>query len=491
VIYNSHFVFRKMFCLIHTGSDYLAFICSCGFLILHEMEYLAVSPIVLLIFLFTNVSNGRQFDSIDLCKDRVEALQQTSPELGLTFLLTLPQCYEYCGEGFGGYEIWDVIGALTGWVIPLFLLIGNLNSPRTSSRRLKCYGHDLGCLNFLAVVTHLLANPIDFIWSQATKLDAGRRIWNRCEAISGLSPRQKLDLSTICFALDDFNFGDRVDELIETARKLGQPATTGAESKELADIRAGKFEIIAQVGQELADTRGHNFRRAMLAILTYCAAVFTALIESRSTQQFPYHMPHTLALREEYYWLLLAVILSAAAGGFPSHRTSRFLLRRLWAGLELREPDLPPIDPWTGGNYSWRFRKDLSRAPRTVGGRVVSRGGDARWALLLLLSVLPVLMAATWAFLISWYTPTVGLGGRGLAELAFLLTWLVNWIVTLGVGRLMGELRVFAFFIFSRVKDSVLSLFMLYVLFGAFQGKQSSLSLPSYMIHELTHAFDL
>jgi hypothetical protein len=393
-----------------------------------------------------------------------------------------------------------------------------LNSSRTSSRRLKCCGHNFGYLNYLAIITHLLANPIDFIWSLATKLDAGRRIWNRCEAISDLSLRQKLDLSTICFALDDFNFGGCIDELFETVRELGQSVTTQAEleevsqasqeladrgtrklqavaqvSQELADTRTRKFKVVAQVSQELADTRTHNFRRAALAILTYCAAVFSALIQSHSTLQFPYHMPHTLALRELYYWLLLAVILSAAAGGFPSERTSQFPLRRLWRGLELpaeTEPDLNSIDPWTGGNYSWRFHKDLSRATRTTDGQVLGKG-DARWLLLLLLSILPVVMAATWSFLISWNTPTMGLGDRGIVELSFLLTWLVNWIVTLSIGRMLGnlgDLRMFIFFIFSWVKDSVLSLFMLYVLFGAFQGKQSSVSLPSYMLYKLTYS---
>jgi hypothetical protein len=68
----------------------------------------------------------------------------------------------------------------------------------------------------------------------------------------------------------------------------------------------------------------------------------------------------------------------------------------------------------------------------------------------------------------------VGLGDRGIAELAFLLTWLVNWITTLIVGCFLTG---FTMFIFSWVKDSVLSLLMLYVLFGAFQGKQSAASL--------------
>jgi hypothetical protein len=75
----------------------------------------------------------------------------------------------------------------------------------------------------------------------------------------------------------------------------------------------------------------------------------------------------------------------------------------------------------------------------------------------------------------------VGLGDRGIAELAFLLTWLVNWIATLSIGCFLdylGDFTMFTFFIFSWVKDSVLSLLMLYVLFGAFQGKQSAVSLP-------------
>lgn len=54
------------------------------------MMNLTVSPFVQLIFfLFIDVAYGRQFDSISLCKERVETLQQTSPNLGLTLLLRL------------------------------------------------------------------------------------------------------------------------------------------------------------------------------------------------------------------------------------------------------------------------------------------------------------------------------------------------------------------------------------------------------------------
>ena len=46
----------------------------------------------------------RQFDSIGNCRDRVIAANATNPALNLTFLLTLPQCYEHCGTGYGIYD---------------------------------------------------------------------------------------------------------------------------------------------------------------------------------------------------------------------------------------------------------------------------------------------------------------------------------------------------------------------------------------------------
>ena len=58
----------------------------------------------------------------------------------------------------------------------------------------------------------------------------------------------------------------------------------------------------------------------------YGKDVFVALIQAKFDESFPYHMPHTLALRQLYYWLFCAIILSAAAGGFADQWSSHAFL---------------------------------------------------------------------------------------------------------------------------------------------------------------------
>jgi hypothetical protein len=68
-----------------------------------------------------------RFTNIDDCKGRVEnLLNGTSPVPGLSLILSYEQCLEYCGDKYGHYPIWSVVSALTDWVIPLFLLLGNI-----------------------------------------------------------------------------------------------------------------------------------------------------------------------------------------------------------------------------------------------------------------------------------------------------------------------------------------------------------------------------
>src|SRR4051812_24717518 len=40
--------------------------------------------------------------------------------------MTVEECERDCGHGYHSYEKWEVIGAITTWVIPLFVLVGNV-----------------------------------------------------------------------------------------------------------------------------------------------------------------------------------------------------------------------------------------------------------------------------------------------------------------------------------------------------------------------------
>jgi hypothetical protein len=79
--------------------------------------------------------------------------------------LTLDGCNKFCGPKQTWYT--DVGPRLTIWLIPILLLLANVELSPLDKR------------NFLAVL-HLLGDPIDSIWSLLHKLDA----WDRCSALA-------------------------------------------------------------------------------------------------------------------------------------------------------------------------------------------------------------------------------------------------------------------------------------------------------------------
>jgi len=418
----------------------------------------------LLVFqLLIDVAFGRRFDSIDDCRARVIAANATTPALNLTFMLTLPQCYEYCGTGYGTYDTWSVISALTSWVIPLFLLLGNVTYAKISSSPFDIgifkLRYNLGYRgNWIAVISHLLANPIDFLWSLCIKLDKGRLIKLRCDRIDILEPSEKKNLTAISFALEDFNNNGKHVKALRPMEVLLRPLENRTTR---ADHYRALRPILGPAACDLANARKHNKLHSTLAILVYGKEVFEALIEAQLDSTFPYHMPHTLALRQIYYWLFLAVILSAAAGGFANQWTSHAILKRFLTERsdalkrEIGQSNdifLEELKPWNGGNYSWRHPKD------NASGRSVP---------LLFLVLLAVTLPVVSAFLISWFTPTVGLGDRGIMELSFAGFWVLNWVLTYVASRCWhdgGLFRIMWWNLFW-------SLGSLAVLFAAFQGE--------------------
>ncbi|MCJ1405053.1 hypothetical protein MMC11_008279 [Xylographa trunciseda] len=398
--------------------------------------------------------SGRLFDSIDACRARVVAANATTPALNLTFLLTLPQCYEYCGTGIGTYETWSVISALSSWVIPLFLLLGNITYANISSSICDIGKIKLGYLgNWIAVISHLLVNPIDFLWSLTLKLEVGHNIKIRCDKIANLTGDEKKYLSALSFVLDDYENGRHVETLL---RSLEDPSARLKHHEALKDI-------LRSAARDLADARKHNKVHSTLAILIYGKEVFEALIDAKLDGSFPYHMPHTLALRQIYYWLFLAVILSAAVGGFDDQWTSlailqRFLTARQVALQRLGVPEgdqgrifLKPLEPWNGGNYSWRHSK---------------HGVSMRGGFMLFLVIMAVAIPVLSAFLLSWFTPTVGLGDRGILELSFAGFWLFNWGLTHVASKFVSPRSLFRIMWWNLFW----ALASLVVLFAAFQG---------------------
>lgn len=418
--------------------------------------------------------------NIEECLMTVRALQEAFPEAGLTLRLNITQCQRYCGKGIGPYQFWDVTNALTTWVFPLFNLLGNISFTATTKFGTQWY-KAWGNINLGATISHLLADPIDSIWGLATKLDVGNRLRRRCRELQldriSLDEEDRRDIANVCYALDDFGpekLQGRFSKIIDLLND--------------SDIRVrdDTLTAIKVASYDLALVRLNSRLHSSLAVIWYCVAIFGALVRTKSTADEAYHQPHTIALRELFYWLLLAVILSSAAGSWPSQWTAHVILNRL--GNKLVGHDsfhLDEIEPWNGGNYSWHpgnnifcrasskawsIRKPLTWAiwhPKRFYVSSDLESGDRRHILLLFTAFLSVTMAWTISFMISWYTPTVGLGGRGICEIVFILVWVCNFVHTQWWGTQFSGRKLF---VLVWIKDGAISFAMLFVLFAAFQG---------------------
>ncbi len=432
-----------------------------------------------------------QFTSINDCRSRVADILNgngTSLNPGLTsFRLSYPQCLEICGTGYGTYPTWSVVNSLADWVIPLFLILGNITYAKSSSQVFAFRGPTLGGqLNWIAVISHLLANPLDFLGSLALKLDSGRSIKKRIDRIDRLMPQLKMTckekkyLCGVCYALEDFEDGIHVDTLLEPLEnRMSQPETWAHNAIELGNLnRKTIIEAILNweaiksnlglTARNIASDRRHNKFHSVLAVLVYGKDVFGALIQAKLDESFQYQMPHTLALRQLYYWLFCAIVLSAAAGGFADQWSSHaflneFLEARLQKLREFAEHrqftyediQLDPIEPWNGGNYNWRYPEQGWRGKMTW-----------RKVLLLLLTTTAVALPVFIAFIMSWYTPTIGLGDRGIVELSFAGMWVMNWSITMGASLKCKGKQLFRIYWWN----TIVSLGSLIVLFAAFQG---------------------
>jgi hypothetical protein len=424
----------------------------------------------------------RQFLSIDDCRAR--HLNGTTPAPGLPLIISYEQCRQECGVGYGRYPVWSVVSALTDWVIPLFLLLGNITYSKSASRVFKLGRWNCGpWLNWVAVISHLLVNPIDFLWNLALKLDSGRAIKERidriCQARRQNEPirpqiSMKLEerkfLCGICYALEDFENGRHVKTLL-------RPLEVGSQDDATSYWEAIS-PLLESTARNIAGDRRHNKFHSVLAIIVYGKDVFVALLQSHVDQNFPYHMPHTLALRQLYYWLFCAIILSGTAGGFADQWSSHAFLtdfldgrmRNLKAAGTWRDDIvLRPIEPWDGGNYSWKYPK-----------RGQNSHMSGRQKALLLPAIAAVALPVAIAFIMSWYTPTTGLGDRGIMELAFAGMWILDFLVTLTASLVLGGRTLFKIYIWN----TFWSLGSLYVLFGAFQGNVAlPLFVPVLTVH--------
>jgi hypothetical protein len=125
---------------------------------------------------------------------------------------------------------------------------------------------------------------------------------------------------------------------------------------------------------------------------------------------------------------------------------------------------LKTLKPWTGGNHTWRPDKDVSVTFSRFRGR--------RHFVYAFLAFCSVTAAALVAFIMSYYSPTRGVGVRSIVEVTYWVWWVTNATAMYFIGHHRphwgtterGWLAII-------VKDSIFALFTIFFLLSAWNGK--------------------
>jgi cation transporter-like permease len=383
--------------------------------------------------------------------------------------VTLEGCEDLCGIKWSSYPRSIVVTSIFTWIVPLCVLVGNLNFGKS------------GFWGNVAEIIHLLGDPIDVIWSLLDKLDAGRRYRRRFQDHSrGKRDKPSVhnissDCAMVLYAIADFHgegdrrLGDVINSLhgaIETEKGTVIEALRNA-----VESDKGK-KSIQRASLELADIRVNNTLRIFLAVAAYLANLIGAWarITFGGPPESSARMP-TMAFRLLYFWLIPTIVLSTAAGTWPSRRAGLHTLKRLEAELKLLpgnmgcDFDVHSLHASNSGCHIWLPEK------------YIRRRGDHRPVLFFSIAVLSVASAFATALAASWFTPTIGLGCGGVVILAYFGAWICSFLFTFLSTFLATRLACATkttrrgLWRIIIVKDSVFVMPMITILFGACGGK--------------------
>jgi len=301
-----------------------------------------------------------------------------------------------------------------------------------------------------------------------------------------------VDLATICTVYDDlghlFPYQEMLEGLWVFLRSASLPQT----------LLAKKAIIEASI--ELSEAWTDQFLRTAAAVGSYVFAVVVAyyrtmypapgtsppssstnsthrglipsqkryipisladnMYENRNAK-YTNRSSHSIAFAISYSWLISAVILSAAAGGFPNQHSVEKVLDR----IKRKVPELG-LPTWevgitksgieagaTGMNYGYRPRETSKRTASTTAnhapgigpqGEHDSKQGQPSLAQLDLkpprrtwFVIIPLVASTFSAFFISWYTPTEGLGCRSLHHASLLFLFILSHGGTILIQRFL------------------------------------------------------
>jgi hypothetical protein len=359
--------------------------------------------------------------------------------------LTLPGCRKVCSSKQGWYT--DIGPRLSVWLIPILLLISNIDLSPLDKRR------------FLAII-HFLGDPIDSFWSLIDKIGAWDRCYSIAEQHDAPCERRNRVKATILAGFEEirgpeFRFQEDSDTLIKSSLN-----------------REDKFREWRQTARELADSRTNEYLRTCLAIVLYIyqvIAAFVGKLGGGNTSPPGGRIGTAMFIS----WLVPAVLLSNNIGGFTSRRTCFSILSRFAERIDNYQIDSPPRDAilfprcsdlvptssteyfeslsWSGAIYTFRpWKKQYER-------------NWYRAALIIALSISPVCIGMIAAFSIIWNISPQGFNCRHLWLIGIFFAWVISAFITwLSYSRFASGKHHWRFIL---IKDALIALSSILIIF--------------------------
>ena len=383
------------------------------------------------IFSLLPVCVGIGIDSQE-CICKVMALQNQScinNPIPSVLVANLPTCIEACGASWYYYDFWDIQKRIAAWVIPLIVIIG-LAQFGPFRRR-----------NKVAVLLHLLADPISSVGHLLWKLQNTRDYYTGFQANIPADIRRSA--TTILSAYEEWEnvwYAERTDAI--------SPPTSRRKERVAEFIEWLQFdektrrEACLRAADKLAAWRASSLWTAFIGILNYVVAISLAFIKVASGE-FNNRTGHSIAFGMLHSWLIPAVFMTSLVGAYHTKSATRRVFVEMLketgtiayrhqihtSDLKLlRFPEHIQRDTfdyrlleWCGGNHSFSSRQFSHGTKR---------------AFLSIFAAVPFVLCTVGAVLISYSTPTNGIGCRTVHQLSFLASWILSALLTWVFGHI-------------------------------------------------------
>ena len=392
----------------------------------------------------------------------------------------------------------DVLYRIQVWVIPLFILIASFEFA------------PLRYTNTLFVAVHIFAAPISSIYNLLCKIAAQQEIWDMSQ-VKSLDESVNKSLAILVVAYQDWS--TLLTQLSSESQENDIEATSTSFSSQtpkqmlttlqdlLVDdsdpiLRAHRVNECQIAARELSDARKAGIGKMMIGTLNYFVALGMAFTHI-SKGDFNNRTGHSLAFGLLWTALLVIVWLSAIEGSFVTRHSVRMILSRLQRSLDrleeiegLREksgqgstqkcvsyPEMKekkkekdtivaertPLQKPAIFNFYSISSKNAKHAYSSLEGMGMNYcltssppSSTALKLTLVILSILPVALSTAAAFIISFTSPTQGVGCRNIQQLSFFGAWIVSSILSVVIGRTIKGVRGLWV---ERVKDGVVASF--------------------------------